>query len=98
MINRKTLGLAGRWWLMPVILATWEAEIRRITVKANLGKQFIRPYLGKTEHKTGMVEWLKWRNLSSKLSSNPSTTQKKKKERKTLKLKIKTCLNSTQFK
>jgi hypothetical protein len=24
--------LARDWWLMPVILATWEAEIRRITV------------------------------------------------------------------
>jgi hypothetical protein len=23
---------AGSWWLMPIILVTWEAEIRRIVV------------------------------------------------------------------
>jgi hypothetical protein len=24
--------ISGHWWLMPEILATWEAEIRRIAV------------------------------------------------------------------
>jgi hypothetical protein len=28
------LTLARCWWLTPVILATWEAEIRRITVRS----------------------------------------------------------------
>jgi hypothetical protein len=28
----KNKNIAGHWWLMPVILATQEAEFRRITV------------------------------------------------------------------
>jgi hypothetical protein len=38
-------------WLTPIILATQEAEIRRIW--------FTRPYLEKTHHKKELVEWLK---------------------------------------
>jgi hypothetical protein len=46
----------GRWWLAPVILATQEAEIRRIGFKASLGKQFVRPFLKKPHHKKVLVE------------------------------------------
>jgi hypothetical protein len=42
--------------------------------KASLGKQFTRPYLEKTHHQKGMLEWLK----VYALSSNPSTGKKKK--------------------
>jgi hypothetical protein len=45
---------------MSVILATGEAELRRIPVRGHLGKEFRRPCLEKTEHKKGLVEWLKW--------------------------------------
>jgi hypothetical protein len=37
--------------LTPVILATQEAEIRRITVQSQLGKWFVKPYLEKKHHK-----------------------------------------------
>jgi hypothetical protein len=32
----KNISLAGHWWLMSVILPTWEAEIRRITFGGQL--------------------------------------------------------------
>jgi hypothetical protein len=35
-------------WLTPVILATQEAEIRKIKVRSQLGKYFTRSYLEKT--------------------------------------------------
>jgi hypothetical protein len=52
--NYKFKNIVERQWLTPVILATQEAEIRRILV----GSQ---PYLKKTLHtlKKGLVEWLK---------------------------------------
>jgi hypothetical protein len=31
--EKKRSG-AGHWWFTPVILATWEAEIRNITVQS----------------------------------------------------------------
>jgi hypothetical protein len=34
--NIKSSFAARHWWLMPVILATQEAEIRRITVQSQL--------------------------------------------------------------
>jgi hypothetical protein len=34
----KERTTAGLWWLMPINLATWEAEIRRIVVRGQAGK------------------------------------------------------------
>jgi hypothetical protein len=47
--------LAGCWWLTPINLATWEAEIGRIVVQASLGKS--------NQRKEG------WRHCSSNKSA-----------------------------
>jgi hypothetical protein len=44
---------------MPVILATQEAEIRRIVVQSQLGQIVPETLSQKTHHKKGLVEWLK---------------------------------------
>jgi hypothetical protein len=54
--NKKEQTSWG-WWLTPLILAAQEAEIRRWRFKASLGKQFTRPYLENTYHKTELMEW-----------------------------------------
>jgi hypothetical protein len=43
---------------MPIILATQEAEIRRIA-KPTQANSLRDPYLEKTHHNKGLVEWLK---------------------------------------
>jgi hypothetical protein len=50
----------GHQWLMPVILVTQEAEIRRIVVRSQLG-QIVRETLPQKKklHKKGLVKWLK---------------------------------------
>jgi hypothetical protein len=48
MIHIKLPILARHWLLTPVILATQEAEIRRIAVRSQQGKQSVRPYLEKS--------------------------------------------------
>jgi hypothetical protein len=59
---------------MSVILATQEAEIRRIAVQSQPG-QIVHVTLSQNIlHKIGLVEWVKVKALSS----NPSTTKKKK--------------------
>jgi hypothetical protein len=58
---------------MCVLLATQEAEIRRITVRGQPRQIVFETLSQKTHHKKGLVEWLKvWAS-----SSNPSTTKNK---------------------
>jgi hypothetical protein len=68
---------ARHWWFMPIILATQEAEMRRIRFEASMGNSSARPCLQKPFTKIGLVEWLKVKTLSS----NPRTTKKKKKRK-----------------
>jgi hypothetical protein len=69
------------WWLMPVILATWEAEIRGIEVPGLSGQ-----IVGETPSQITRSEWTRGMAqlvecLLSKcenLNSDPSPTKRKK--------------------
>jgi hypothetical protein len=57
---------AERQWLTPIILATQEAESRRITVRSQTGQTVRKNLSRKTlSQKIGLVEWLKVKALSS---------------------------------
>jgi hypothetical protein len=61
--SHKTLSkgvfLARRWWLTPVIPATQEPKIRRITVRSHPGQIVLETLARKTQHKEELAEWLK---------------------------------------
>jgi hypothetical protein len=64
-VNLRVQAAARCQWLMPVILATPGAEIRKIADQSQPRQKFSRPYLGKekkkkaTHNKKGLVEWFK---------------------------------------
>jgi hypothetical protein len=60
---------AWHQWLKPVILATQEAEIRKIVVRSQPGQIVLQDLLKNPFTKIRLVEWLKVKALSS----NPST-------------------------
>jgi hypothetical protein len=65
---------AGCWWLTPAILATREAEIRKIMVQSQ-PRQIVHKTLSqKNRTQKGLAEWLKVKALSS----NPRTSKKKR--------------------
>jgi hypothetical protein len=57
---KTILARARHWWLTPVILATQEAEIRRIEVRSQ-PRQIVQEILSQKKPlaKKGLVEWLK---------------------------------------
>jgi hypothetical protein len=66
----KCIESARHQWLTPVILATQEAEIKRITVQSQPRQIVLQdPISKKPFTKKGMVEWIKVKALSS----SPST-------------------------
>jgi hypothetical protein len=78
------LSWGRAWWLMSIILATWEAEIRRITVQSHPKTNSLWDPISKIPN-TKYTWWSgsRGRLPASKheaLSSNPSTGKKKKAE------------------
>jgi hypothetical protein len=69
----------GCWWLTPPILATQEAEIRRILVQSPPRQIVHETLFQKYPSQQGLVEWLKVKTLSS--SPSTAKTKERKKER-----------------
>jgi hypothetical protein len=74
----------GHYWLTPVIVATWEAEIRRITVRGQPGH--IVPKTPSPKWIGGVTQVVKHLLCKCKaLSSNPRPTRKTTKKRQSKK-------------
>jgi hypothetical protein len=65
----KSKTQARHPWLTPVIPATQEPEIRRITIQSQPGQTVCQTLSQKTHHKKVLVEWTKVKVLSSNPNS-----------------------------
>jgi hypothetical protein len=54
----KKQDYVGCLWLTPIILATQEAEVRRIVVRSQPGQIVYETQSRKNPYKKGLVEWL----------------------------------------
>jgi hypothetical protein len=52
--------LAGHQWLTPIILATWEAETRRVAIQGQPGQIVCKNLSPKQPEQNGLEVWLKW--------------------------------------
>jgi hypothetical protein len=62
----KIESRARHQWLTTIILATQEAEIRRIEIQSQPEQIVHKTLSQKTLHKIGLADWLKVKALSSK--------------------------------
>jgi hypothetical protein len=69
-------------WLRPIILATQEAEIRRIAVQSQTKQIVCESLSQKYPSQKGLVEWLKVKALSS--SPVPHTKKKSRGKKRTV--------------
>jgi hypothetical protein len=75
-LNSEFKILAGHQWLMPIILATQETEIKRIMVRSQPRQIVHKPLSRKYPSQKGLAEWLKVKALiSSPRTANKQTNK-----------------------
>jgi hypothetical protein len=55
---KKEIG-SWAWWLTPVILATWEADFRMISIQGQTEQIVLKPPSPKQPEQNGLEVWLK---------------------------------------
>jgi hypothetical protein len=52
-------SIDGQWWLIPIVLVTWEVEIGRIIFQGQPGQIVHKTPSPKYQKKNGLEVWLK---------------------------------------